>query len=56
MSLMSKGQYLESLSKLGHRVFIQGNQVVDVAKNPIAAPGVMAMAETYQQALDLGGL
>ncbi|MEJ2222005.1 MAG: 4-hydroxyphenylacetate 3-hydroxylase N-terminal domain-containing protein, partial [Desulfobacterales bacterium] len=52
MSLMSKGQYLESLSKLGHRVFIQGNQVVDVAKNPIAAPGVMAMAETYQQALE----
>ena len=52
MSLMSKEQYLESLSKLGHRVFIQGNQVVDVAKNPIAAPGAMAMAETYQQAFE----
>ena len=50
MSLMSKEQYLESLSELGHRVFIQGKQVGDVSKNTIAAPGAMAMAETYQQA------
>ena len=52
MSLMTKEQYLESLSKIGHRVFIQGKQVVDVSKNPIAAPGAMAMAETYQQAFE----
>jgi 4-hydroxybutyryl-CoA dehydratase/vinylacetyl-CoA-Delta-isomerase len=52
MTLMSKEQYLESLSKLGHRVFIQGKQITDVPKNPIAAPGAMAMAETYQQALE----
>ncbi|MBW2094343.1 MAG: 4-hydroxybutyryl-CoA dehydratase [Deltaproteobacteria bacterium] len=50
MTLMTKDEYLSSLKDLGHRVFIQGEQVASVPDNRISGPGAMAMAETYEQA------
>jgi len=50
MALMTKEQYLTSLRKLDHRVFIQGERVENVPDHPISGPPAMAMAETYQQA------
>lgn len=50
MPLMSKEDYLASLRRLGHRVFIQGRRVESVPDHPISGPGAMAMAETYHQA------
>ena len=50
MALMSKQEYTRSLQELGHRVFVQGEAVESVPDHPIARPGAMAMAETYDQA------
>jgi len=50
MALMTKEQYLSSIRKLDHRVFIQGEVVESVPDHPISGPPAMAMAETYQQA------
>jgi 4-hydroxybutyryl-CoA dehydratase/vinylacetyl-CoA-Delta-isomerase len=50
MALMTKEQYLSSLRRLGHRVFIRGERVDSVPDHPISRPPAMAMAETYQQA------
>jgi len=50
MALMTKEQYLSSIRKLDHRVFIQGKRVESVPDHPISRPPAMAMAETYQQA------
>ncbi len=50
MALITKEQFLESITKLGHRVFIQGKQTPNVVENPISRPSSMAMAETYDQA------
>jgi 4-hydroxybutyryl-CoA dehydratase/vinylacetyl-CoA-Delta-isomerase len=47
---MTKGQYIESLRGLGHRVFVQGEEVQSVVDHPISGPPAMAMAETYAQA------
>ena len=50
MALMTKEQYLSSLRKLDHRVFIQGERVENVPDHPISRPPAMALAEIYQQA------
>ena len=50
MPLKTKDHYLNQLGKLGHRVFIQGEEVPNVPENPIARPAAVAMAETYEQA------
>ncbi len=47
---MTKDEYLESLAKLGHRVFIRGEQIQGVINHPMSRPPAMAMAETYYQA------
>ncbi len=48
--MISKAEYLESLAKLEHRVFIGGKQVSNVVENAMSKPAVMALAETYHQA------
>jgi 4-hydroxybutyryl-CoA dehydratase/vinylacetyl-CoA-Delta-isomerase len=48
--MISRDQYIESINKLDHRVFIQGEQVDRIADHPISAPAAMALAETYAQA------
>jgi len=50
MALMTRDQYLSSLSELDHRVFIQGERIPSVIDHPISRPPAMAMAETYYQA------
>ena len=50
MALMTRDQYISSLSKLDHRIFIQGEQIESVVDHPISRPPAMAMAETYYQA------
>ena len=50
MTLMSRDEYLSSLSRLDHRAYIQGQVVSSVPDHPISRPGAMAMAETYNQA------
>ena len=48
--MISKETYLNSISNLGHRVFIQGEVVANIVEHPISRPPVMALAETYAQA------
>jgi 4-hydroxybutyryl-CoA dehydratase/vinylacetyl-CoA-Delta-isomerase len=50
MTLMTRNQYLSSLSELDHRVFVQGEKIASVPDHPISRPPAMAMAETYYQA------
>jgi 4-hydroxybutyryl-CoA dehydratase/vinylacetyl-CoA-Delta-isomerase len=50
MALMTGDNYLASLKKLDHYVFIQGEKIQDVTSHPLARPPAMAMAETYLQA------
>jgi len=50
MPLMTKDQYISSLRKLNHRVFIQGEEIKSVVDHPISKPPAMAMAETYYRA------
>lgn len=50
MALMTREQYISSLSKLSHRVFIQGEEIASVTDHPISRPPAMAIAETYRQA------
>lgn len=50
MPLTTKEQYLSSLKKLDHWVFIQGEKVQSVVDHPISRPPAMAMAETFHQA------
>ena len=50
MTLMTRDQFISSLSELGHRVFVQGEQIASVPDHPISRPPAMAMAETYYQA------
>ncbi len=48
--MMTKQEYLSSIDTLGHRVFVQGEEVDSVVRHPISKPAVMALAETYAQA------
>lgn len=48
--MISKEAYLQTIKKLGHRVFIQGKPVESIVDHPISRPPVMALAETYAQA------
>ncbi len=50
MALMTREQYVSTLSKLSHRVFIQGEEIASVTDHPISRPPAMAIAETYRQA------
>ncbi|MFH1349593.1 MAG: 4-hydroxyphenylacetate 3-hydroxylase N-terminal domain-containing protein [Pseudomonadota bacterium] len=50
MALMTKEQFISSIKKLDHHVFIQGEKVQSVVDHPISGPPAMAMAETYHQA------
>ncbi len=50
MTMMTKEDYLNSLRRLGHRVFIQGERIENVVDHSISRPSTMAMAETYHQA------
>ena len=50
MALMTRDQYISSLSELDHRVFVQGERIASVPDHPISRPPAMAMAETYYQA------
>jgi 4-hydroxybutyryl-CoA dehydratase/vinylacetyl-CoA-Delta-isomerase len=55
MALMTRKEYLDSVRRLGHRVFIQGEEIGNVADHPISGPPAMAMSETYYQAEKDGG-
>jgi 4-hydroxybutyryl-CoA dehydratase/vinylacetyl-CoA-Delta-isomerase len=48
--MRSKEKYLDSVHRLDHRVFIQGQQVNSVVENAFSLPSCMAMAETFYQA------
>ena len=48
MALMTKEEYLSSLRKLEHRVFIQGERVESVPDHPISGPPAKDMAETLK--------
>jgi 4-hydroxybutyryl-CoA dehydratase/vinylacetyl-CoA-Delta-isomerase len=50
MALMTRDQYISSLSQLKHRVFVRGEQIDSVTEHPISRPPAMAIAETYHQA------
>ena len=50
MALITKDEYLSSIRRLGHRVFIRGEKVESVPDHPISGPPAMALAETYEQA------
>jgi len=50
MPQKTRDEYLSSLKKLGHRVFIRGEQITDVVEHPISRPPAVAMAETFRQA------
>ena len=49
--LMSGSDYRESLRRFRPRVYINGSQVRSVADEPLLAPGVNALALTYDYAL-----
>ena len=49
--LMSGSEYRESLRRLSPRVFVNGQPVSSVADEPLLAPGVNAVALTYDYAL-----
>ncbi len=44
MALMTGDNYLASLEKLDHHVFIQGEKIQDVTSHPLARPPAKAMA------------
>jgi len=46
---MTRQEYLSSIDTLGHRVFVQGEEVRSVVHHPISKPSAMALAETYGQ-------
>ncbi|MFO7963428.1 MAG: 4-hydroxyphenylacetate 3-hydroxylase N-terminal domain-containing protein [Desulfobacterales bacterium] len=48
--MITKEEYLDSIRKLDHTVYIQGDRVESVVDHPISRPPAMAMAETYAQA------
>jgi 4-hydroxybutyryl-CoA dehydratase/vinylacetyl-CoA-Delta-isomerase len=50
MTMMTKEDYLNSLRRFGHRVFIQGERVENIVDHAISRPSTLAMAETYHQA------
>ena len=50
MTLLTGDNYLSSIGRLDHKVFIQGQKIQDVTEHPISRPPAMAMAETYFQA------
>jgi 4-hydroxybutyryl-CoA dehydratase/vinylacetyl-CoA-Delta-isomerase len=50
MALMTGDNYLASIEKLDHQVFIQGEKCLNVTDHPISRPPAMAIAETYFQA------
>ena len=50
MAIKTKDQYVSTLKKLDHRVFIQGEEISSVVDHPISGPPAMAMAETYTHA------
>ncbi|MGD8763994.1 MAG: 4-hydroxyphenylacetate 3-hydroxylase N-terminal domain-containing protein [Desulfobacteraceae bacterium] len=50
MTLLTGDNYLSSIGRLDHQVFIQGKKIQDVTEHPISRPPAMAMAETYFQA------
>lgn len=50
--LMSGEDYRESLRRLSPRVFVNGTQIDSVADEPRLAPGVRAIARTYDMALE----
>ena len=50
MALQTGDNYLASIKKLDHHVFIQGEKIQDVTSHPLARPPAMAMAETFFQA------
>ena len=56
--LMSGADYRESLRRFSPRVYLNGRQVPSIADEPLLAPGVNAVALTYDYALreDLGPL
>jgi 4-hydroxybutyryl-CoA dehydratase/vinylacetyl-CoA-Delta-isomerase len=49
--LMSGDQYRESLRRLSPTVFVDGRRIASVADEPALAPGVNALAVTYDLAL-----
>src|SRR5690554_3482164 len=51
VSLMSKGDYRESLRAYKPTVFVNGRQVTSVVDDPAFRPGVNALAFTYDYAL-----
>ena len=50
--LMTGADYRESLGRYRPRVFVNGDRVEDVATEPRLAPGVSAVAVTYDFAHD----
>ena len=50
-ALMSGAEYRESLRRLHPRVFVDGRRIESVADEPALAPGVNALALTYDYAL-----
>jgi 4-hydroxybutyryl-CoA dehydratase/vinylacetyl-CoA-Delta-isomerase len=48
MALMTHDEYVASLRRLDHRVFIQGQKVDSVVDHPISKPAAMALGETYR--------
>ena len=50
--MMSGAEYRESLRRVSPRVFVNGRAVESVVDEPLLAPGVNAVAVTYDLALD----
>ena len=50
--LMTGEDYRESLRRLKPRVFVNGERIESVADHPSLAPGINAMAITYDYAHD----
>lgn len=51
MKIRTREDYLESLRRLGHRVYYRGQRVPDVTVHPAFLPHINAAAKTYEMAL-----
>jgi len=50
MALMTRGDYVASLSRMKKRVFIMGQEIEDVVDHPLVRPSLNACAMTYELA------
>lgn len=52
MSLMTREEYLESLSRLNPRVYMFGERIDNVGEHPFLRPSINSIAETYKAVHD----